>query len=567
MSKGEVKSLQDLAKANGGSLTINPETGLTEAGFLSNALPTLIGAGVGFATGNPWLGAAIAGGLKTAQTGSLTQGIMAGAGAYGFAGLGAGAAGYGSFAGEAAGETAAAQGAAAEASAVPPVTDAGSAVGTGPATTNPVTQGSVTGTPLGSSPSTPFQMPAGSSTVPDVSTMTPQTGYVPPASANVNPYTMTQAEATGAATNPSAGLGTTSAGTNAATAPKGMGIGEAAWKNVQADPKLGIMAAGSTYAYAQPDRNTGAPTIKHDADKGQQYKFEKDANYQNARYTPISDTEANQLYHWRAANGGLTPSFADGGAPVGYEDDANVAPAGYEGGIREAFPGYDVAPNQGISAAMSQRDVPAPVSAPSNGFRFDPTTGTFVGSGPSGNTIYKGGGEYGLDEAGQKAADETAAPAPTYDGGGGNANGGLMQAYASGGPIQSIIDKLKAQGAFDEPTPQYSYDQENQTYEKMAEGGLSHLGSYSDGGRLLRGPGDGVSDSIPAMIGKKQPARLADGEFVVPARIVSEIGNGSTEAGARKLYAMMDRVQKARGKTVGKGKIAKNTRADKFLPA
>jgi hypothetical protein len=103
----------------------------------------------------------------------------------------------------------------------------------------------------------------------------------------------------------------------------------------------------------------------------------------------------------------------------------------------------------------------------------------------------------------------------------------------------------------------------------LASGGQAHynLGGYSDGGRLLRGPGDGVSDSIPATIGNKQPARLADGEFVVPARIVSEIGNGSTEAGARKLYAMMDRVQSARSKTVGKGKVAKNTRADKYLPA
>jgi hypothetical protein len=98
-------------------------------------------------------------------------------------------------------------------------------------------------------------------------------------------------------------------------------------------------------------------------------------------------------------------------------------------------------------------------------------------------------------------------------------------------------------------------------------GGISDLGSYSDGGRLLRGPGDGVSDSIPASIGDRQPARLADGEFVVPARIVSEIGNGSTEAGARKLYAMMDRVQKARKKTVGKNQVAKNTKADKLLPA
>jgi len=103
----------------------------------------------------------------------------------------------------------------------------------------------------------------------------------------------------------------------------------------------------------------------------------------------------------------------------------------------------------------------------------------------------------------------------------------------------------------------------------MAHGGSAqyNLGGYSDGGRLLRGPGDGVSDSIPATIGNKRPARLADGEFVVPARIVSELGNGSTQAGARKLYAMMDRVQAARRGTVGKGKVAKNSRADKNLPA
>jgi len=99
------------------------------------------------------------------------------------------------------------------------------------------------------------------------------------------------------------------------------------------------------------------------------------------------------------------------------------------------------------------------------------------------------------------------------------------------------------------------------------EGGLGSLGGYSDGGRLLRGPGDGVSDNIPAMIGDRQPARLADGEFVVPARIVSEIGNGSTEAGARKLYAMMDRVQKARRKTVGHDRVATDTNAERLLPA
>ena len=103
---------------------------------------------------------------------------------------------------------------------------------------------------------------------------------------------------------------------------------------------------------------------------------------------------------------------------------------------------------------------------------------------------------------------------------------------------------------------------------RFAHGGLGSLGGYSDGGRLLRGPGDGVSDSIPATIGRaKRPARLADGEFVVPSRIVSELGNGSTAAGARKLYAMLARIQAGRKKSIGKSKVAVNSRMDKYLPA
>jgi hypothetical protein len=180
------------------------------------------------------------------------------------------------------------------------------------------------------------------------------------------------------------------------------------------------------------------------------------------------------------------------------------------------------------------------------------------------------------------------------DAGGGLAGGGSANSLRTllTGDAQNAYDKLDAKGLGNskqakqlkqeldyrarmkayQQTPQVmpTVDQtDDQTSTPFAAGGQAHynLGGYSDGGRLLRGPGDGVSDSIPATIGNKQPARLADGEFVVPARIVSEIGNGSTEAGARKLYAMMDRVQSARSKTVGKGKVAKNTRADKYLPA
>ena len=98
----------------------------------------------------------------------------------------------------------------------------------------------------------------------------------------------------------------------------------------------------------------------------------------------------------------------------------------------------------------------------------------------------------------------------------------------------------------------------------MAQGGIANLGGYSDGGRMLKGPGDGMSDSIPASIQGKQPARLADNEFVVPADVVSHLGNGSSDAGAKKLYAMMNKVRQAR---TGKAKQAPAIKADKYLPA
>jgi hypothetical protein len=103
--------------------------------------------------------------------------------------------------------------------------------------------------------------------------------------------------------------------------------------------------------------------------------------------------------------------------------------------------------------------------------------------------------------------------------------------------------------------------------EMAASGGImgANLGGYAAGGnpRLLKGPGDGMSDDIPATIANRQPARLADGEFVVPADVVSHLGNGSTEAGAKKLHHMMDSVRKAR---TGNSKQGKQINPNKFLP-
>jgi hypothetical protein len=98
----------------------------------------------------------------------------------------------------------------------------------------------------------------------------------------------------------------------------------------------------------------------------------------------------------------------------------------------------------------------------------------------------------------------------------------------------------------------------------FAGGGIADLGGYSDGGRMLKGPGDGMSDNIPATIAGKQPARLANEEFVIPADVVSHLGNGSSEAGAKQLYKMMDRVRQAR---TGKKAQGKQINASKLLPA
>ena len=121
---------------------------------------------------------------------------------------------------------------------------------------------------------------------------------------------------------------------------------------------------------------------------------------------------------------------------------------------------------------------------------------------------------------------------------------------------QSKLDKrnyVNTKAKFNKPTPMGTLNFD--PVAGAAQGGImgaSNLGGYAAGGnpRLLRGPGDGMSDNIPATINNRQPARLADGEFVVPADVVSHLGNGSTEAGAKKLHEMMNKVRKERtGKT------------------
>ena len=129
-------------------------------------------------------------------------------------------------------------------------------------------------------------------------------------------------------------------------------------------------------------------------------------------------------------------------------------------------------------------------------------------------------------------------------------------------PTQMPTSAQVVHADYDTPTNPYTGDEL-----QMAHGGIADLGGYSKGGNLLAGPGDGVSDDIPASIAGKQPARLASGEYVVPSRIVSELGNGSTDAGAKRLDMMVQKVNAGRAKTLKGKNYAKDTSAYKHLPA
>lgn len=126
-----------------------------------------------------------------------------------------------------------------------------------------------------------------------------------------------------------------------------------------------------------------------------------------------------------------------------------------------------------------------------------------------------------------------------------------MGAGALAGMMSAPGVELPGEEEYDGPLSRFRYSPAGYRPAFAQGGGIADLpagklGSYSDGGQMIAGPGDGMSDDIPAVIGDTQPARLTDGEFVVPADVVSGLGNGSTDAGARVLYDMMARVREAR---------------------
>jgi hypothetical protein len=576
MSPREVSSLNAIAKAHGGQLTTNPHTGLPEAGFLESILPMAAGAAlVASGVGAPYAAMMVGGGTAL-MTGSLEKGLMAGLGAYGGAGLGSSL--------MASGATPAAAGA----------TELGISEAMQAQHAAQVTAAQTAQQAQQAAAIQNAAIQQASTAAPVVTNLPPQ-GAMNSADllARQNAMSGSQAiDASVAATPPNPNHYSVMTGNSPAfqapvKAPpsfmdniKTMGSNISPsnlMKFVKEDPLSAASGAASLYPTKKKEEEEAQA---NNADMGQRYAYSpgyknpmpganasgQEPTFMDPSYRKIDNAEAKKIYGF--ADGGATADPAAPPVPTSYTAAQPSTP------ITTPAPAFEVPEVNSVAdlirAKESQRFIdaylnrPAPIDVQG---QYNDYLQRTLNAPPT--AVANSGVRTIAPSASTNADDEYIFDANT-------------QRYVPNPKLAETKAKTKKKSFFDGSgaTNNVNFRGTNsgvgglsmpQPFGRAAGGSISdagyNLGGYSDGGRLLRGPGDGVSDSIPAVIGKKQPARLADGEFVVPARIVSELGNGSTEAGARKLYAMMDRIQKARGKTVGKGKVAKNSRSDKYLPA
>jgi hypothetical protein len=533
MSKNEIKGLQALALANGGSLTINPDTGLVEAGFLEKILPVAAGAALTYFSGGtlaPWASALIVGGGYGAATGSVEKGLMAGIGAYGGAGLTSSLASAGS-------ETLAEQAGNTAVEGFKQSTDQAVTAGLNQPTSanfiptetggfNPTTGADITRQSLTDQASQNFINANNFPGLTPEQITSSQSGLSEAVKQGASPEQYMR------------GLGQ-------ASSTQGTGYGAQIAKGL---PQTGTVLSnnpGAVLSVAGPlltqdQTNTGPAGYQEDEYDRRLKGFRLGSNYQAAE--PV---QPNPYYQAQYAAGGPVERMSEnalGGNtnmyPQSQQERTNFAtptqmPASAEVTMNNQYRGVTMA-SGGVAGYASRGRVnvaqnylddqdqmsplPESVGIPRTGVFRDPDIDTSKKDALSATLI-------GLNKK-RKAAGMKGVALPKTS--------------------------IKGLGQFD--------------VEEAADGGTMryNLGGYSDGGRMLKGPGDGMSDSIPASIAGKQPARLADGEFVVPADVVSHLGNGSTDAGAKKLYGMMDKIRKAR---TGKKKQAPAVKASKFMPA
>jgi hypothetical protein len=524
MSKNELKGLQHLAKAHGGSLTVNPHTGLVEAGFLENMLPMVIGAGLAATgVGAPMAALMVAGGYGLA-TGSMEKGLIAGLGAYGGAGLGAGLA---------------------EAGAQSLVQEGGSQAVQQAATQSGTQLAAGTAQPGVEAALTPSQIQASNAlnaqAFPNYSA--DQISGLRQASLNAaNPMDVIN----------SAGQG------NAALAP---GVSNPTFSQNLSNMGRGLPEVGSVmmqnpgttmaaaFPLLQPNQQKMPGQYGPDAWDREIGRYRLSPNFQGS--TPVQPNPYYQANYSGYAEGGLTDSYAPGGAveqmSLQNQNQNQFYPQALQDTTQFATPSQ-----MPTSAEVVRSD-------------YEPQTNAYTGN----MTMMASGGIAKF--ANQGLANVTSmSPLPESAGvprtgiyHDSDVDTSRKDAWTAAGIRLGKIAKGANIKLAEMPKAGIKGLGQIDTEAEMAGGGTAHLGDYSDGGRMLKGPGDGMSDSIPASISGKQPARLADGEFVVPADVVSHLGNGSTDAGAKKLYSMMDNIRKAR---TGKKKQAPAVKADKFLP-
>jgi hypothetical protein len=269
------------------------------------------------------------------------------------------------------------------------------------------------------------------------------------------------------------------------------------------------------------------------------------------------------------------------GMPTGFEgmvpaSQTLLGSMGYlaptAGGITALDAGTQAAINTAAAPTYTSATLPAGITsvAPATSATMLPGAAALQAGGGAGVIGGSGiaGGTAGMTTGQKVLAASLASKALSSGSGGGGSAGPASTTTTTQAPPPSIASNTY-NPAFTMPNmfamnnAQMGNAYQPQTYRYYAQGGVADLGGYAAGGKLLKGPGDGMSDSIVANIAGKQPARLADGEFVVPADVVSHLGNGSTDAGAKHLYKMMDRIRQAR---TGNSKQGKRINPDKFLP-
>ena len=609
MTKGEIKGLQALALAHGGSLTINPNTGLAEAGFLKRLLPTLAGAALAATGVGAPMAALLVGGGYGLATGSITKGLMAGLGAFGGAGLTSSLGALGAEATAAAGQQAATEG----------FKTIGEQAITSGLENLPVGSGGV-GVPTESGMYFPGATPGAGTEVAGAA----GTNYYQQAAQNyitpqnfpgLTPEQITSSQAglpeamrQGAAPEQYMGsLGRASAaqsGTTTGNISRGI-------KEVFSSPS----AAGS---FVKDNALTLGGALLPGIDQEQKppagYTEDEYDRYlkgfrMSPNYQAYEAPRPNPYYQAKyAAQGGIM-QLQGGGGPVERMSMMNTAmnpqgglyPQGMIDKTQYATPTQrpvsaemvDEAPAYERSSPMLMAEggqIPISLQGSVNLNPNNMASRAFSGAATSGPSMGPQGQispGYGMQGTPQPQlavlprfeGSMTGGPgmgpqgqiSPGGPGGIGAAQLAVLPRTMAEGGIAGILEAAKSQGytpmEYDQIYGRGNALQDMQAAMKRAKyasGGISSLGGYSDGGRMLKGPGDGMSDSIPGVIAGKQPARLADGEFVVPADVVSHLGNGSTDAGAKRLYSMMDKVRKAR---TGNKKQGKQINPNRFMPA